>query len=306
MTSQSELIPTMPGDILRYERERQGLSIERAAELSKIKPSVLLAIESGDTHSIPSVYLRGYIRNYAHYLGLDPGRLEQHMAHVKSSDPEVRSVFELRPKPAGTERWLKATSYLAASALIATLAWQFTHEAVRFSQGDAGMSRGTAPGPDTVPDSESGEESSPPSAKRHLNASIASIEMLKQGSPSPVVEDTRTPWNTLDDVSGPTSSSLLPDPQHGLRVTTSADTWVEILDADGAQLEMDLIRADESRLYDGKQPFRVLIGRASAVNLQLDGEAVDLAPYTRGNVARMTLGSEQVAAAEPQTEEINR
>jgi len=154
-----------------------------------------------------------------------------------------------------------------------------------------------------VPDQNNatGEEAPLPPAKRHLNASIASIEMLKQ---APATEDRGTPWTAIESMTGP--EVVLPDGQEGLRVSTSADTWVEILDADGSQLEMDLIRADESRRYDGKPPYRILIGRASAVRMQLEGEEIDLAPHTRGNVARLTLGGEQVSEAEPQAEEINR
>jgi cytoskeletal protein RodZ len=63
MTTQKELIPMLPGDLLRYRREQLGLTLERASELSKMKPGVLAAIESGETTDIPSVYLRGYIRN---------------------------------------------------------------------------------------------------------------------------------------------------------------------------------------------------------------------------------------------------
>jgi cytoskeleton protein RodZ len=74
-----------------------------------------------------------------------------------------------------------------------------------------------------------------------------------------------------------------------LAVSTSADTWVEISDADGKQLEMDLVRAGSNREYQGTAPFKVMIGRASAVEMVMDGETVDLGPYTRGNVARMTL-----------------
>jgi cytoskeleton protein RodZ len=279
------------------------LSVERAAELSKIKPSVLVAIENGETGSIPAVYLRGYIRNYAHYLGLDPGRLDQHMVHVKSSEPEVRSVFEVQPKPASSERWLKASSYLAASALIATLAWQFTHEAVRFSQGDSRLTRGTAVETTSEDGVAGAENMAPVPAKRHLNASIASIEMLNQ---NPVREENspaETAWTALESMTQAVVD--LPDGQQVLRVSTSADTWVEILDGDGAHLEMDLIRADESRQYDGNPPFRILIGRASAVRLQLDGEEVDLAPHTRGNVARMTLGAELVSEAESQADDTN-
>ena len=76
---------------------------------------------------------------------------------------------------------------------------------------------------------------------------------------------------------------------HHLAITTSADTWVEISDAAGEQLELDLIRAGSSREYDGQAPFDVMVGRASAVVLSMDGKDVNLGPYTRGNVARMTL-----------------
>ena len=76
---------------------------------------------------------------------------------------------------------------------------------------------------------------------------------------------------------------------HKLSITASADTWVEIADAQGHQLELDLIRAGSSREYSGQAPFDVMIGRASAVVLNMDGAAVDLGPHTRGNVARITL-----------------
>ena len=52
---------------------------------------------------------------------------------------------------------------------------------------------------------------------------------------------------------------------------------------------MDLIRAGNSRAYNGPGPFRVMIGRASAVVMSLDGEPVDLGPHTRGNVASLVL-----------------
>ena len=305
MTSQKELIPLLPGDILRYEREKKGLTLERAAEQSKIKLPVLSAIESGETGEIPSVYLHGYIRSYAHFLGLDSRNLDRHMKHVKGSEPEVRSVFDVNTKRKDSDRWLKASSYFAASALIATLAWQFTHEAVRFSQGDSRLNSPTANsavqdgGPAAVPGRP---------AKRHLNASIASIEVLKQQSEMGGTSTAEQAWAAID--GNEESSGDLGSGFQTLQVSTSADTWVEIQDAQGLQIEMDLIRAGESRKYSGKSPFRVLLGRASAVEVRLDGQLVDLAPHTRGNVARMSLGGQMTAAAADttgaQAETVNR
>jgi len=301
MTSQKELIPLLPGDILRYEREKKGLTLERAAEQSKIKLPVLSAIESGETGKIPSVYLRGYIRNYASFLGLDAKNLDRHMEHVKSSEPDVRSVFDVNTKRKDSERWLKASSYFAASALIATLAWQFTHEAVRFSQGDSRLNSPTADsaGQDAAPSSTSGRPT-----KRHLNASIASIEVLKQQNENGSKSTAEQAWAAIDGNEEP--SRGLSGGFQILQVSTSADTWVEIQDADGQQIEMDLIRAGESRNYSGKSPFRILLGRASAVEVRLDDQLVDLAPHTRGNVARMSLGGQLAAAAGQPAETDNR
>ena len=116
MTRQTELIPLRPGDLLRYEREQKGLTLERAADQSRIKPAVLDAIESGNTQNIPSVYLRGYIRNYARFLGADLDDLESQMDYVEGAQPEVRTVFSVDSKRGQSEKWLKVSSYLAASA----------------------------------------------------------------------------------------------------------------------------------------------------------------------------------------------
>jgi len=294
----------IPGDILRYEREKKGLTLDSAAEQSRIKLAVLSAIESGETSEIPSVYLRGYIRNYARFLGLDPKNLDRYMEHVKGSEPEVRSVFEVNTNRGGADRWLKATSYLAASALIATLAWQFTHEAVRFSQGDSELAAGAADSSNANAREGTAESQSARPVNRHLTASIASIEVLKQRNQDSAKTAAEQAWAAIE--GNGEASSKAEDGLQVLQVRTSADSWVEILGADGSHIEMDLIRAGESREYRSKSPYRVLLGRASAVEVRLDGKEVDLAPHTRGNVARMTLGGQVTAQAEQQTDAVKR
>jgi cytoskeleton protein RodZ len=287
MTRQQELIPTRPGDILRYEREQQGLTIEQASRQSRIKSSVLTAIESGETGEIPSVYLRGYIRNYARFLGVDPADFEAHMKHVKGAEPGVRTVFTVSSNRGNTEKWLKASSYLAASALIATLAWQFTHEAVRFSQGDSQLTSAAVVAAET---GESASQETRPDvrpANTHLNASIASVEILGKRSELAGDSAAEQAWAAISGT--PETGANDAFKPHSLSITTSADTWVEISDASGDQLELDLIRAGSSREYLGQAPFEVMIGRASAVVLNMDGNTVELGPHTRGNVVRMTL-----------------
>ena len=295
MNNQKELIPMQPGDLLRYSREQAGLTLERAAELSKIRPSVLAAIESGETAEIPSVYLRGFIRNYARALGLDQSDIEQQMEYVQGLEPQVQSVFSVKSSRGRSEKWIKASSYIAASAVIAALAWQFTHEAVRFSQGDSQLTAGSVSAT-ALPEPVNGKTTAPaPAANTHLNASIASVEVLQQRGERGGKAAAEEAWEAIGDVSDPAAATAEPGAgvnEHRLTVRTSADSWVEIFDGQGVQLELDLLRAGNERAYSGTWPFRVMLGRASAVELTLDGESVDLAPYTRDNVARLTLGGE--------------
>lgn len=76
-----------------------------------------------------------------------------------------------------------------------------------------------------------------------------------------------------------------------LRIQMLNESWVEITAADGERLEYDLLSAGRIKTYAGKGPFKLLFGQASAVELFLNDEHVDLSPYTRGNVASTTLAS---------------
>jgi cytoskeleton protein RodZ len=284
MSHQKELIPARAEDLFRHERRLKDLSIERVARETRIRPAILEAIESGQTSHIPAVYLKGYIRQYARYLGLDPADFEELVERVAPADPEVRSVFNRAQREGRAEKWLKVSGYLAASVVIATLAWQFTDEAVRFSQGDPDA---VALSVEEPPAQEQGAARA--SGKRHLNASIAPVN-VRRGEPAFVeAHAAREAWSALDE----------PQPldgRHTLALLTSADTWVEIYGADDQQLEMDLVRAGERRSYRDSGPFRIVVGRASAVLLSLDGEAVDLDPHRQGDVASLVL-----ANAEPRS-----
>ncbi len=83
-----------------------------------------------------------------------------------------------------------------------------------------------------------------------------------------------------------------------LRIQMLNESWVEITAADGQRLEYDLLSAGRIKTYTGKGPFKLLFGQASAVELFLNNEHIDLSPYTRGNVASTTLASNRSVEAD--------
>ena len=61
------------GDVLREAREARQVDLARVERDTKIRLRYLTALEGGDYRDLPgAVYVRGFLRNYGHYLGLDP------------------------------------------------------------------------------------------------------------------------------------------------------------------------------------------------------------------------------------------
>lgn len=87
------------GAILRERREAMGVSLAEAETATRIRPKYLSAIEADDWHLLPGEIVgRGFLRNYAIYLGLEPNELiERRRA---ATDPSLAAT--LRNTSAGT------------------------------------------------------------------------------------------------------------------------------------------------------------------------------------------------------------
>jgi cytoskeleton protein RodZ len=122
------------GGRLREARERLGLTLEEVERSTRIRVHHLEAIERGELDSLPSpVQARGFLRNYAEFLGLEPGdvmlqyaeglqkRKTRHRASVALAGQEASRLGKMRPL-----RWLSADMLVAALVtvvVIAVLIW---------------------------------------------------------------------------------------------------------------------------------------------------------------------------------------
>jgi hypothetical protein len=69
--------PQSISDRLRIAREARGVDLFRVERDTKIRVKYLAAMEQGHFSELPAdVYARGFLRNYASYLGLDPDEAE--------------------------------------------------------------------------------------------------------------------------------------------------------------------------------------------------------------------------------------
>lgn len=290
---QQELIPMATGEYLKSLRSKRKLSLAEVANEIHLDERVLDAIERDAANHIAVLYRNGYIQTYARFLRVPADEIPALLVSSATQEPALQNIFTTPPKRNLAEKWLRASSYVLASLLIGTLAWQFTHEAVRLSQNGSQLQKPATTENVATPEPQQQKYTGP------VNASIAPLGALHGANPDGV-DTAEKAWAAVTKPALP----ALPEGESRLQVVVSADSWVEITDLTGKQLEMDLLRGGSDRSYHGLPPFRILLGRATAVRLSMDGEEVDLTPFTRDEVAQLTWPQELHAEnSEPDTKE---
>lgn len=100
------------GEQLRQAREARGLSIEDAERATRIRARYLYALEDAELDVLPTpVQLRGFLRNYSQFLGLDPGQSIRLLDATLDSPRKSfwRSLF--RPSPPASESQTISADY---------------------------------------------------------------------------------------------------------------------------------------------------------------------------------------------------
>ncbi|MGE8324493.1 MAG: DUF4115 domain-containing protein, partial [Pseudomonas sp.] len=70
----------------------------------------------------------------------------------------------------------------------------------------------------------------------------------------------------------------------------TADCWTQVSDGNGKVLFSAVKRKGDNLELTGKPPFSVRLGFARGAQISYNGQAVDVAPFTSGETARLKLG----------------
>ncbi len=92
------------GEELRREREIRGISLKEIADATKISKRFLEAIERNDHKTLPApVFTRGFVREYARYLGLNAEDMVNRYNFAAAGDDRIEQSLHLdrltQPQP---------------------------------------------------------------------------------------------------------------------------------------------------------------------------------------------------------------
>ncbi|MCW5592091.1 MAG: helix-turn-helix domain-containing protein [Burkholderiales bacterium] len=299
-----------PGAILAAERERQGLARADIAQRLHMSVSQIEALEAGDYARLPrGTFLRGFARNYARALGLDPEPVVGLLAQDAPRENAPRIVVpsqNIRFDPLGqrlANPYVKVAGIAVALLVLGFAAmywWLFIRpQGVQSTVVKKPAVEASRPAPAPIPEPAPAEPPKDPPVPVEATAKGGEAPAVPAPAPAPespaaaTAPTTAAPATTAvpPPASAPAAEATrAPAPGEGLiRLTFRAAAWVEITDNRGKVLLSRTHPGGSSAEVVGRPPFNLVIGNAPEVRLTYNGREVDLAPHTRVAVARFSL-----------------
>ncbi|ANC84675.1 RodZ domain-containing protein [Pseudomonas putida] len=122
-------------------------------------------------------------------------------------------------------------------------------------------------------------------------AQQAPVQPAPAASPAPVtppVQATAAPAPAL--AVAATEPAAVPAGSAKVAIQFTADCWTQVSDGNGKVLFSAIKRKGDNLELTGKPPFAVRLGFARGAQVSYNGQAVDVAPFTSGETARLKLG----------------
>ena len=247
--------PSGCGAALRQAREAAGLSVEQVATQLRMTVRAVANLESDDWSSLGApVFVRGQLRSYARLLGVDLGPMMEQASQAPVAPSVLVSHAHTPTYRRFAEHWGRRAIYVAVTALIVVPVWLGT--------------------------------------RNHLNGGQVAVESLDV--PLASTEQADAPRGQARQRTPVVASiATLPAPtQPALSLSFKGESWFRAVAPDGRLIEEGVLGTGQQRTYAVGEVGQLVLGNVGAVEVKRAGAGVDLAPFSRANVARFTLSSD--------------
>jgi cytoskeleton protein RodZ len=227
------------GERFRAAREARGLALPDVAEQIRIRSLYLAAIEDETWNTIGApVYVRGFLRTYARFLGIDPEEAVAAFNRTQPSPPQGSPLREAELE-APLARHTSPLIWIAAGVAVVLIAFVVYNElTMRRSPVVAGSPAGNQP---------------PVAGTAIASAASSAAPSGALGTPSPKPQ-------TAPVADGASSLALLLSAPSWLRVTVDGNVSME-----------GTFPAGTSKTFHGKNAL-VRIGNAGGVEIYVNGK----------------------------------
>ncbi|MFQ2198017.1 RodZ domain-containing protein [Aeromonas hydrophila] len=295
-----------PGQLLRNAREQLGWTREQVASRIHLRLTLIAAIESDtyDKHT-SHTFIRGYLRTYAKLVGIPEETILAAYDKLGLTPPDNIDMqsFSRRSRQQANDSRLKVVTWLVILVLIAlSVAWWWQSTARR-SAGDEALAAtemgATSNTPSaTVPPAV--DVADPVVAPAISAAAATSVDPVASAAATTLPVDASSAVATTAVASSaatatqPAADTAASEPAKvpQLKMSFTADCWLDVKDAKGKTLFSGLKKANDELVLEGPEPLKFIIGAPMAVNIEYQGKSIDMSRYNNGRTARLSLPQE--------------
>ncbi|MFY2764894.1 RodZ domain-containing protein [Arenimonas sp. MALMAid1274] len=266
---------------LRLAREKSGLTVEQVAQQLKLPVAIVHAMEADDWQRLGApVYVRSYLGSYLRLVGL-PADLAEQAAQTKATPTLVAMGSRSRMRHALNHSMRNVVYLVMTAVLVIPVVLVARH----YQSAPPAEVLTLETTPDLVPVDPLAVSDAPAPAAAPADRA-AGPEPTMEVEPAPAAAQGPDPvMASMAPFTKPAATS------DGLLLRFNAESWVDVVDAQGMRLERGLVASGDERRYAAGQVARITLGNADGVEVTYAGKAVDLAPYRAANVARFAVSS---------------
>ncbi|MGE6193883.1 Cytoskeleton protein RodZ [Aeromonas rivipollensis] len=292
-----------PGQLLRNAREQLGWTREQVASRIHLRLTLIAAIEADtyDKHT-SHTFIRGYLRAYAKLVGIPEETILAAYDKLGLTPPDNIDMqsFSRRSRQQANDSRLKVVTWLVILVLIAlSIAWWWQSTARR-SAGDEALAASEMGTEQTmsVASVTPAVDVADPVLPVASDAVATDVVVSEAAATVPaIVAATSAALSTETSAAEATQAPAEPAatepgkaPQ--LKMSFTADCWLDVKDANGKTLFSGLKKANDELVLEGPEPLRFIVGAPMAVNLEYQGKSFDMSRYNNGRTARFSLPQE--------------
>ena len=281
------------GTLLATARAAKGVSLAEAATQLHCDEVLLRALEADRFEELGApVFVQGHLRRYADYLGASTEQLMGAWATLRAeklAEPDLARIPRAPVRAVDPKVWTRRAVAVGLTVLIAAAAWLIL-----------GWGSSSVPAPVAATPAPVAEP--PPTAVPATTPVTTPTIAPAPAAPTPVAEAASEP----ESESAPAPAQIAaPTPVSTgaavLRLVPRQPSWIEVYDASNRRRYYGNAAAGTPLALRGEAPFSVVLGRADAVAIELDGRPITLpAAFVYNATAFVTIdaaGNVQRAAA---------
>ena len=260
---------------LKSQREKKEFTIEEVCIELKLDKDIILDIENGNFDNFKNyLFLKGYVRNYANFLGV----------YVSLPEVEIKKNKKVssRKKPSwnligNKKKYIYLITFLIFILMLSTfsnknknLEYEISSSSIDAKNTDIEKKENNIPIKTTDLKSNTAHKESKNTQEINMDENKILLEKSSDSDDNPLSNNDNSENISIEPIH-PVNDVFL-------EITYKGDSWTEIIDSKGDIIFFDLVKRGKTIKFNILAPFEILLGDATVVNIKYNNKLISI-PY---------------------------